>query len=126
MHLIPFAVVAMTPPLTGFFMRVAGLGKIHKEIEEQKREEGRASDRRRQRALSVGLLGQHQMTRFPADQSAITRDSPTDHRHLHEGISELRMVQHHSQESTAKILVVKFWTRIIWLGIGILTTRITS
>lgn len=47
-------------------MRVAGLGKIHKEIEEQKREEGRASDRRRQRALSVGLLGQHQMTRVPS------------------------------------------------------------
>ena len=34
------AVSAMTPPLTGFFMRAAGLGQMHKEIEKQKRERG--------------------------------------------------------------------------------------
>ena len=35
--LFTFAVAAMTPPLTGFFMRAAGLGQLHKEIEKQKR-----------------------------------------------------------------------------------------
>lgn len=35
-----FVIIAMTPPLTGFFMRAAGLGQVHKEIEKQKREGG--------------------------------------------------------------------------------------
>lgn len=77
----------MTPPLTGFFMRAAGLGKIHKEIEKQKREGGRTGNiGSRPRPLSVGHLGQYQVSRVPSrsvrNNSRLTDRPPPSSREI--------------------------------------------
>ena len=82
-NLISFSLATMTPPLTGFFMRAAGLGQIHKEIEKKKREGGRTGNvGPRQRSLSVGHLGQYQVARAPSrsgrnDPRVPNRPSPS-------------------------------------------------
>ncbi|KAF6228431.1 hypothetical protein HO133_008161 [Letharia lupina] len=76
--LVTFAVIAMTPPLTGFFMRVAGLGDVHKEIERRKRVVRRVekSGPRDQNPLD-GQVGQSYRTSSPSrsvrDDQQITK-----------------------------------------------------
>ena len=52
----------MTPPLTGLFMRAAGLGQIHKEIEKRKREDKRVGyNGQRPRHPSAGNMPTHRV-----------------------------------------------------------------